>query len=99
MYGPVVSSVYQVFKKFRSNRITEYYLNADGTYNTVRFHNNIRFDNAFEFVWEKYKQLDGVYLSQLTHQPDTAWSKADQRGDMYLDDQEIHEEEEYQFAI
>ncbi|MFU2204257.1 Panacea domain-containing protein [Streptococcus hyovaginalis] len=98
-YGPVVSSVYQVFKKFRSNRITEYYLNADGTYNTVRFHNNIRFDNAFEFVWEKYKQLDGVYLSQLTHQPDTAWSKADQRGDMYLDDQEIHEEEEYQFAI
>ncbi|HEM3629352.1 TPA: DUF4065 domain-containing protein [Streptococcus suis] len=98
-YGPVISSVYQVFKKFRSNRITEYYLNVDGTYNTVRFHHNLRFDNAFEFVWEKYKQIDGVYLSQLTHQPDTAWSKADQRGDLYLDDQEIHEEGEYQLAI
>lgn len=98
-YGPVISSVYQVFKKFRSNRITEYYLNPDGTYNTVRFNSNPRFDKAFEEVWNKYRQIDGIYLSQLTHQSDTAWSKADCRGDMYLDDEDIHEEKEYQLAI
>ncbi|HFU3983635.1 TPA: Panacea domain-containing protein [Streptococcus suis] len=98
-YGPVISSVYQIFKKYRSNRITNYHLNEDGTYNTVRFQHNPRFDEAFEFVWKKYKQLDGIYLSQLTHQPNTAWSKADKRGDIYLYDQDIHEEEEYQFAI
>lgn len=98
-YGPVISSVYQIFKRFRSNKITEYFLNKDGTYNTVRFNHNPRFDKAFEYVWGKYKQLDGVYLSRLTHQPNTAWSKADQRGDIYLDDQEIREEEEYQIAI
>lgn len=98
-YGPVISSVYQAFKKFRSNRITEFYLNKDGSYNTVQFNNNPRFDRAFELVWEKYKQLDGVYLSQLTHQPGTAWSKADKRGDVYLNDQEIHEEEEYQIVV
>lgn len=98
-YGPVISSVYQAFKKFKSNKITEFYLNKDGSYNTVRFNNNTRFDKAFNLVWEKYKQLDGVYLSLLTHLPGTAWSKADERGDIYLNDQEIYEEEEYQIAV
>lgn len=98
-YGPVISSVYQAFKKFKSNKITEFYLNKDGSYNTVRFNNNTRFDKAFNLVWEKYKQLDGVYLSLLTYLPGTAWSKADERGDIYLNDQEIYEEEEYQIAV
>lgn len=98
-YGPVVPSVYQAFRHFRSNRITNYHLNSDGTYNTVRFNFNSRFDDAFDYVWSKYKQLDGIFLSQLTHQPDTAWSRADKRGDLYLDDQEIYEEKEYQFVI
>lgn len=71
-------------------------MTAEGGYNTVRFHLIPIFDEAFHFVWEKYKQLGGVYLSQLTHQADTAWSKADQCGEVYLNDQEIYEEEEYQ---
>lgn len=98
-YGPVISSVYQIFQKYKSNRITEYYFNADGTYNTVRFQHNPRFDEAFEFVWRKYKRLDGTYLSQLTSQPSTAWAKADQRGAIYLNDQDIYEEAEYQFIV
>lgn len=98
-YGPVLPSVYHAFRRFRSNRIKEYHLNTDGTYNTVRFNFNPRFDESFHFVWNKYKQLDGIFLSQLTHQQNTAWSKADKRNDIYLDDYEIYEEEEYQFVI
>lgn len=98
-YGPVISSVYHAFKKFKSNKITEFYLNKDGSYNTVRFNNNPRFDKAFNLVWEKYKQLDGVYLSILTHQSGTAWSKADERRDIYLNDEDIFKEEEYQIVV
>lgn len=98
-YGPVISEVYQAFKKYRSNRITEFYLNSDGSYNTVKLGNNSYFDKIFEKVWNKYCLIDGIYLSQLTHQKNTAWSKADDRDDTFLNDNDIFEEEEYEIVI
>ena len=98
-YGPVISEVYQAFKEYRSNRITEFYLNRDGSYNTVKLGNNSHFDKIFEKVWNEYRLIDGIYLSQLTHQRNTAWSKADDRGDIFLNDHDIFEEEEYEIVI
>ena len=97
-YGPVISDVYQAFKKYRSNRITDFYLNNDGSYNTVESENN-SFKKIFDKVWDKYCRIDGIYLSQLTHQKNTAWSKADERNDPFLDDHDIFEEEEYEIVI
>lgn len=97
-YGPVISGVYQVFKKYRSNKITEFYKNDDGSYNTVKLNNNPYFDDAFNKVWDKYCRIDGIYLSQLTHQEGTAWFKADKRSDQFLNDREIFEEKEYEIG-
>lgn len=98
-YGPVIPEVYNVFKKYRANKITDFYTEPDGSYNTVRLNNNPNFDNAFNKVWNKYCRIDGIYLSQLTHQKNTAWSKADKRNDLFLSDKDIFEEEEYKIAI
>lgn len=98
-YGPVVPEVYQVFKNYRSNRITSFYMNPDGSFNTVAFKVNSNFDKAFNFVWNKYSRIDGIYLSQLTHQPDTAWSKADSRDERELKDKEIYQEKEYELDV
>lgn len=97
-YGPVISDVYRVFKKYRANKITEFYTEPDGSYNTVKLNNNPNFDKAFNEVWNKYCRIDGIYLSQLTHQKDTAWYKADDRNELYLNDKDIFDEEEYEIA-
>lgn len=98
-YGPVISDVYQVFKKYRANKITDFYKLADGSYNTVMMNNNSIFDKTFNDVWDKYCRIDGIYLSQLTHQKNTAWSKADKRNELYLSDRDIFDEEEYEIVV
>lgn len=98
-YGPVISDVYQVFKKYRANKITDFYKLPDGSYNTVMINSNSTFDRTFQAVWNKYCRIDGIYLSQLTHQKDTAWSKADKRNEMYLSDNDIYNEEEYEIDV
>ncbi|HEK9220949.1 TPA: DUF4065 domain-containing protein, partial [Streptococcus equi subsp. equi] len=97
-YGPVISDVYQAFKKYRSNKISDFYKKNDGSYTTVKLNNNPKFDKVFAEVWDKYSRVDGIYLSQLTHQKDTAWSKADERNDYFLNDNEIFEESEYEIG-
>lgn len=64
-YGPVVPSVYGAFKQYRSNAIRNYHLNSEGKYSTVSFQNP-NFKRNFERVWEKYRDLDGIFISQLT---------------------------------
>lgn len=98
-YGPVVPSVYQAFKEYRSNAITDYYYSSPDTYSTVKMNKNKNFDDVFKGVWNKYSELDGVYLSQLTHRKETAWSLADKRKDLYLADNDIIRESEYEIAV
>ena len=93
-YGPVIPSVYAAFKQYRSNAIRSYHSNAVGKYNIVSFQNP-DFKRNFERVWEKYRDLDGIFLSQLTHQKNTAWSKANEGQIPVLNDNDIYSEEEY----
>ena len=46
-------------------------------------------------MWSKYSPYSGTFLSDLTHQDGTAWSKADRRNNSFLEDREIFEEESY----
>lgn len=93
-YGPVIPSVYNAFKGYRSNAIQSYYTNSEGKYSTVSFQNPT-FERAFEKVWQKYRDLDGIFLSQLTHQENTAWSKANANNIPVLNDSDIYSEKEY----
>lgn len=95
-YGPVISEVYDAFKKYGSNSIKQYYMNDDDTYTSVRLVENTPFYEIFNEVWETHGKRDGIYLSMLTHQEGTAWSKAKERGDNVLNDREIEEEFSYE---
>lgn len=93
-YGPVLPSVFQTFNEFKSNPINKYYSEDGKTYSTVKKGNAV-FDRIFEDVWNKYKSYDGIFLSTLTHLDDTAWSVAKINGDMYINDEYIYKEVDY----
>lgn len=96
-YGPVIDKVYQAFKSYRSNAITDFYYDDEkkSEYTTVALKKGSDFLEIFNEVWEKYGQFDGIYLSMLTHQANTAWSKADAKNLPLLSDGDIIEEEDY----
>lgn len=95
-YGPVIPTVYDTFKKYGSNSIKQYCLNNDNTYTTVKLVEGSAFYNTLNEVWKLHGKRDGIYLSMLTHQKDTAWSKARERGEYFLNDNEICEEASYE---
>ena len=98
-YGPVLSSVYEYFKRFGSKPITTYYMDTDNTFTTLDLSRNSNLNKAFEKMWELYKNLDGIYLSMLTHLKGTAWDKAKSRDNCCLDDRDIMQEFDYESEI
>ena len=96
-YGPVLSDVHYAFQKYRANAVDDFYYddNKRKNYTTVKLIPGTAFYSVFNAVWNKYSHYSGTFLSNLTYQDGTAWSKADRRNDSYLEDREIFEEESY----
>lgn len=94
-YGPVLSDVYYAFQKYRANAINDFYYDNNRHYTTVKLIPGTAFYSVFNAVWNKYSHYSGTFLSDLMHQENTAWFKADKRNDNYLDDKEIFQEENY----
>ncbi len=65
-YGPVVPDIYHRYKKFGYSRISVRLRNLDDSFN-----NNEQ--AIMKRVVEVYGKYDGLYLSALTHQPDSPW--------------------------
>lgn len=95
-YGPVLSSVYEYFKPFRSKPITNYFMDTDNTFTTLDLSSNKNVKNAFDDMWKVYKHFDGVYLSMLTHLEGTAWDKAKNQNKDFLEDNDIIQEFDYE---
>jgi len=66
-YGPVISSLYQEFKKFRASPITERASSPKGE----NLSDNPR--RLIEAVWKRYRQFSSIQLSMLTHESGFAW--------------------------
>ncbi len=68
-YGPVIKSIYRQFKKFGNSLITEYA--------PVTEYSNLTEQQNFIItsVWDKYKFIDPIILSALTHQAGTPWDQ------------------------
>lgn len=91
-YGPVLSSVYDEFKHRRANAIREYaHSNGDKALK-INEKKSPEFSEAINYVWEKYKNIDGLALSAMTHKKGTAWSKAYKANKHFLDDDDIMSE-------
>lgn len=94
-YGPVLRSVYDMFKHFGSNAIKDYAKSDDGNIYVVDQSTSVKFKAAFDKIWSAYSDYDGIVLSMFTHRPNTAWRKAIDRRKVYLLDADIVEEEDY----
>jgi uncharacterized phage-associated protein len=89
-YGPVLESVYHTYKKFGAGAITEYgggipsYLIREEDDNILK--------KLIDNVWESSKHYTGIYLSELTHKPESAWFKAWNKSMPFLTDDDIRKD-------
>lgn len=76
-FGPVNPSIYEAFKDYRSNPITDYgriYDYAQGGYvPAVAPENDPHFVSVRDFVWRQYGSLPSTQLSDMTHRSGGAW--------------------------
>lgn len=73
MYGPVVPALYEAVKGSRGAPIPDF-LPAPVESPTAEQQDIIK------RVYNTYKELNGIQLSNLTHQPDTPWDKIYNKG-------------------
>lgn len=80
-YGPVVPSVYQEFKSFRSAGINKFARDAKGEVSVVDEDSSPILTDCINFVWSRLKNFNGIELGQRTHQKGSGWYSAYQRDD------------------
>lgn len=66
-YGPVVPSVYQKYKKFRSGYVTDVPETEPSGFTEGE-------RTLMRQVWDRYSGFTGLQLSELTHKPGTPWA-------------------------
>lgn len=76
-YGPVVPSIYFAFRIYGSGNIEDYaYDYSLESKSLITENNNPKVHKFLEQIWDIYFKYTGLELSKLTHQPNSAWSKA-----------------------
>ena len=90
-YGPVLTEIYDTFKKYGSRNITELCKNNDSQIMIVAEEGC--FKDSFDEMWRMYGGYSGSALVSKTHEKDSAWYKAVLRDKMlyggFLDDEHI----------
>ena len=95
-YGPVVRCVYDEFKPFGSQPITEYAKNAEGKAFMVAENTDQNLKMIIDNVFSKYGEYSGTQLSKLTHINDkSAWKEAVGKSCDILSDGDIVNEKSY----
>jgi uncharacterized phage-associated protein len=67
-FGPVVPELYKKLQKYGNGTVKE-------KINSVSSVLDDKDKKLVEFMYNNYKQYSGWQLSELTHQPNTPWSK------------------------
>ena len=97
--GPVISSVYHEFKIYGANPIVNYSSDAEGNVYFLNQDNEEvkKFFSVFTAVWEQYKNIGAIELSDMTHKEGTPWSETFCNG--IIDDTKIlkYFKEQYNF--
>ena len=100
-YGPVIADLYQCFREFGSGPITQHAkrFEFDPITELVSRSSPAIADTPetketralLERVWETYKHLSSIQLSNLTHLPESPWTIAKQQGKGEIDDSLIRQ--------
>lgn len=75
-YGPVLPTVYDEFKSFKSSPITKYATDANGVAYAIDENDAPNLKSAIDRIWQNFKGFDGVSLSRITHKDGSGWSTA-----------------------
>lgn len=94
-YGPVLPSIYYEFSGFKSRPIDKFARDANGNVIVIDLNYDSQINESILKIWNKYKRLNGIELSQLTHSSNSAWSKAQNNGLDTLNDEDIKNEQEF----
>lgn len=91
-YGPVVPSIYAEFSSYGDKEIKSYACDSRGKCFAVT--EDGVFKESIDKVWGIYGRHSGEKLSALTHKDGTAWSKAKEKQQKYLDLDDVRNEAE-----
>jgi uncharacterized phage-associated protein len=77
-YGPVIPDIYQAYKFYGSQPITDTFFVT--LWNSEDFEAGIndldeKARHTINLTWENTKEIDAIKLSNWTHSPDSPWSK------------------------
>ena len=75
-YGPVLPTVYDEFKSFKSTPINKYATDANGIAYAIDEDSAPNLKTAIVRIWNSFKFFDGVTLSKITHKDGSGWSNA-----------------------
>lgn len=92
-YGPVVATVYAEFKPFGSKTITKFSQNAMGKSKMVDEDANPILKKCLDYVWNKFKRLSGIELSERTHKRESGWYAAYQKNHTAISTEEMRNDE------
>ncbi|MDR0930941.1 MAG: DUF4065 domain-containing protein [Clostridiales bacterium] len=91
-FGPVLKNVYMAFNHYGNTPIKEFYKDSNDDVYVVNIDSDPNLKEAFEYVWDKYREYDAITLSELTHLDNTAWSIAKNNNYGVLKDEDIQQE-------
>lgn len=94
-YGPVLPSVYNEFKSFRGNRITEYAKDADGNSFAYNEATSPNLRASIDRIWMFFKSKSGVELSLITHEDGSGWSRAFEQRHSKITKEEMKADDSY----
>ncbi|MCL1999642.1 MAG: DUF4065 domain-containing protein [Turicibacter sp.] len=90
-WGPVLPSVYKRLKDYRLKGINDYIRENNSIF--VVSDKEKAFHKALDWVWYHYSEHSPSELSDITHAENSAWSKAKEAKNLYIDDDDIKEEQ------
>lgn len=94
-HGPVLPSIFYEFQSFGKEKITKFAKNAQGKVQILDLNSNRVLFECFNKIWIKYKRYSGSELSNITHQPGSAWCKAKEKKCSTLEFEDIINDDEY----
>ena len=94
-YGPVDYLVHDKFRPFSRRAIDRYARDAQGNALVINTDEDPALRSALDRVWRATRTLTAVELSDIVRVEGSAWDRAYQRDDDYLNDDEIRADTTY----
>lgn len=98
-YGPVLRSVYREFRPFSRSYITRFSPNANNESLMIDERKDPTLGSILDTIWETTKDRLAVNLSEITHMEDSAWDRAFQNRQPYLESDDILNDTTYRVAL